>query len=540
MALVPYVVSQYDIQQGRDLRFDLEYSAWYEHEGELDELAPDDSEEHYATKGLVDASSCLDRHKQDYYIEILQSPQFVRHGYFNTCYHNEYMGLTQRHILKDLVNRNQDKILRLRKDARKMAKRVVVDVPKISHGELIDNTRSCVVKRYISAYKKIKDGRLIRNERFAGVSSFVKFEKFEYDKLFEKAPRMIQHRSFEYLYTLKRLLWPFSKAMLRSDKLSSGQQIKTIFMKGRTQKDMAKVLKESWDNYSKPIALCIDHSKFDAHVCWELLSVERVFWVTLAKEYLSDDLAELIKDLLISQCDNKGKTKFKIRYRVLGTRMSGEYTTSDGNSLINYLILRKVLGRNCRIHVNGDDSVIVMDKTEFDKFTETALLEEFEQYNMESKIDRVVYEFEKISFCQCSPVLIGDGYTMIKDPIRTMSRASICPMEYLPCIDRYKSGIGLCELATNQGVPILQSFALRLINTRVKPLGSVDKTPAKLSGNEYVAVKEISLESRMSFSMAFDITPSEQIAWETALAGAQIGEPQLNDFIKKYEKFHKN
>jgi len=537
---VPYKVNQVDIQQGRDLRFDLDYSAWYEHEGELDQLTPDTYSRHKATKGLVDTSSCLDRHKQDYFIEFLQSPQFVRHGYFNTCYHNEYMGLTQRHILKDLVSRNQDKILRLRKDARKLANKIEVDVCRINHVELISNTRSCVVKRYIAAYKRIKDGRLIRKERFAGVSSFVKFEKFEYDKLFEKAPRMIQHRSFEYLYTLKRLLWPFSKAMLGSNKFSSGQEIKSIFMKGRTQVEMAAVFQESWNSFVKPIAVCIDHSKFDAHVCWELLSVERVFWVTLAKEYLDDDLAELVKNLLMSQCENKGRTKYNIRYKVLGTRMSGEYTTSDGNSLINYLILRKVMGKRCKIHVNGDDSVVIMEKQDYDKVTEVELLKNFEVYNMESKIDRVAYEFEKISFCQCSPVMVGGRYTMIKDPIRTMSRSSVCPFEYLPCLERYKGGIGLCELATNQGVPILQAFAIKLINSKVKPLGCVDKTPAKLSGNVEITIKEISLETRMSFSIAFDITPSEQIEWETTLAGNQIGETQLINFIKKYKNFHKN
>lgn len=152
-------------------------------------------------------------------------------------------------------------------------------------------------------------------------------------------------------------------------------------------------------------------------------------------------------------------------------------------------------------------------------------------------------DFRLISYCQAQPIrVVKDGelvWYMVKEPLRTMARIQYSDDRYLSIWQRYLSGVGLCELATNSGVPIMQALSLVLISQSLKPLGSVDKVPALHSGN-LSEVRHISDVTRVDYEVAFGITPSLQKEIEAALTGAVRSVPDLNATLLKYKLFIKN
>lgn len=288
--------------------------------------------------------------------------------------------------------------------------------------------------------------------------------------------------------------------------------------------------------FIEPVAICLDHSKFDGHYCKELLEIEAEFWRNLNNSHM-------LKWLLEQQLVNHGRTHHGIKYEVIGGRMSGEYTTSDGNSLMNYAMLVTWLKHygldqhQFRVHVNGDDSVIIVDK-QFSWLSRK--LRYFRHFNMETECDRVVDDFRLITYCQASPIRGRElKWYMVKEPIRTLSRLRYCDEKFSKVIGRYTRGVGLCELAVNSGIPIMQSVAQWMISVGDKPLGCVDKFPALNSGND-VEESVILPITRSDYEVAFGVSIEGQLDIEKHFAG-QIRSPQdLSAIITRYKTFHKN
>lgn len=373
------------------------------------------------------------------------------------------------------------------------------------------------------------------------IKSFVKYEKIPIGK-FEsgKPPRMIQFRDFTYLYCLKRELLNFSLTV-KSDQVRhwNTQDIKSIFTKVHDSYGTAAVLHDSWALFDDPVAICLDHSKFDGHYCVELLALEEKFWTTL-------NPSRMLKYLLQQQHVNRGCTPHGIRYTVKGGRMSGEYTTSDGNTTMNYAMLATWLKHHglteheFRIHVNGDDSVIIVDRRHSFVANDMSF---FLNFNMETECDRVVDDFRMISYCQAQPIrVVREGelvWYMVKEPARTISRLQYCDYRFAPVYRRFARGVGLCELANSSGVPITQSIALWMIAEGERPLGCVDKFPALKSGN-LVQYKPVHDTTRFDYEVAFGISVGEQLANEEYFAGLIRSPQDLNAIINRYQNFIKH
>jgi hypothetical protein len=169
----------------------------------------------------------------------------------------------------------------------------------------------------------------------------------------------------------------------------------------------------------------------------------------------------------------------------------------------------------------------------------------FENFNMETKVDRIVDDFRKISYCQASPIrVLRDGelvWFMVKDPMRSMSRLCYCDSKFLKSLPRFRLSVGLCELAVSSGVPIMQNISLFMISEALgaRPLGSIDKYPARVSGN-VSEVKNIPMETRCDFEEAFGISVERQLDTETQLAGKLRSTQGLTDIINKYKFFITN
>lgn len=460
--------------------------------------------------------------------------------YWNNCACNEYDALLRRHLLAPLTDfdpvSDDDGSFRRLQTVLDEISSVMPKFAPVSHQELLANTRSTIKKRYRLAHWNLRQKVVNLGSRETRVKAFVKYEKIPVGKYeANKPPRLIQFRDFTYLYELKRHILGHTLAIKRDPLLLWHEQpVQSIMTKYHDNYGCAEAMYESWCLFSSPVAICLDHSKFDGHYDTALLEEEHIYWRRLC-------VSPKLRWLLEQQLYNKGTTANGIRYSAPGHRKSGEYTTSEGNSLMNYAMLKAWLNasniKRARIHVNGDDSVVIVDNVDLHKMKPLSF---FRAFNMETECDRIVHIFQRITYCQASPVrTVREGklsWYMVKEPIRTISRLRYCDKKFKNSSNRFVVGVGLCELAVNSGIPITQNLALWMVSHDGRPLGCVDKVPALSSGNlsEYKTIHPV---TRSDYELAFGIPATTQRALECAIAGILRSPTDLNEKLSKYREF---
>lgn len=162
-------------------------------------------------------------------------------------------------------------------------------------------------------YSKLTNEKLPNN-----VNCFLKREVM----LKRSVPRRIQARN----HTIKLLLAPvITEAMKEIYK-----QPWCSVLHNKTQR--AQFLYENLSSFE--YFLEIDFSKYDAHQSQSLLYIEYLF----LKRVLGTEFAD--SWWLLTSCRNDGKAQSlsEFVYSVLATRMSGEHTTTGGNTLINKVL----------------------------------------------------------------------------------------------------------------------------------------------------------------------------------------------------------
>lgn len=491
--------------------------------------------------------SGADSHKQNYFYQIASFPGLEIQGYWNKCPCNEMDAIQRRHFIPNLTPLYTEEATLMQslfvKEWSNFENLLIddgFDYQIVSHKVVMEHTRPSIKKRYEKAWFDIQQRRVIHNENTSALSAFVKFEKIPIGKIDDgKAPRLIQFRDYKYLYSFKRAFLPISLGVKSCDAMTEhGQRLNTVFTKNYPGHAIGDLIADAWGSFKDPVAVCLDHKCFDGHFMTQHMKVAHKTWNRLSKSKL---LARLLKEQTITRI----RTQCGIKVKASGKRASGEYTTSDENGITNYNMIKAVMKalhvKSCQIFVNGDDSIIIMERVDFNKIKMDQLLSEFAYLNMETSLDRIADSIEQISYCQSSPVNIGGKWTMVKTPFRAMSR--LCYTDKLypqDALRRYYGGLGLCELAVSAGVPMLQSFALWLISQSrgSRPIGGINKVVAKSINPGSLTVKEISLETRLSFEKAFGYSVEDQARVEGYFAGGIVKDTRL--YIAKYKNFHLN
>lgn len=485
-------------------------------------------------------------HKTREYIQLYDFPAIQQQVYYNPCSCNELTSLDKRHILDRIAKfqPGNEHYQQLRRNLLDMARMVKTEsyTGKVSFSEVMKETRKKQRGRYTRAFENLRDNRILVNSKLAILNSFIKFEKWDSEKVEKGKPaRSIQFRSYEYLYLCKAYMLPIVKALKETDVVVHGQPLRSVFTKNFDNPGIAAVLRESWDSLVDPIAVCLDHSKFDGHYDIDLLKIEH-------EHYQVFNSCRFFKYLLSLQLHNSGVTANGIRYKCEGIRASGEYTTSEGNGRLNYCMIKTYLDylgiKDYRIHVNGDDSVVMVEREFAQKVSDN--VDYFNNFNMETEIEMVAEHFPQITFCQASPIRVNDGnggilWKMVKTPVRAMSRMAFAERRYIGISDRYMAGVGLCELACAMGVPVLQAHCCRVLSwvTHSRPLGSIEKAPAQDALVGELSILPVLDETREDFELAFGISIPEQIEFEN-LSGAYQNTPEYSSvklFISKHKKF---
>lgn len=351
-------------------------------------------------------------------------------------------------------------------------------------------------KLYHSAALSLRSDPQI-SPRDLRVKSFVKNERVAN---LDKPPRMIQAYNPRYTLELQKRLIPIDKWF---KSMGYSRQMTTKAMDLAKQ---AQFLHNIWTSFDQPVALLMDHSRFDSrqHTAW--LQAEIDYYC----EFYPGD--HHFRDLLTAQLTIQATTPHGLNYRCDGTRASGVPNTSLGNGLTNYAILSHFL-RAChveryRIVVNGDDSVVVIEQADEHRINHSML----DDYGFATTISHV-YEFTDIDYCQTKPVCTIDGWVMIRDPLRVISRATVCIDPSVDTVEHFRTwlaSVGDCESSLNAGVPVLQSFAhwLRSLSHKRVVIDGYDyKT--RVGGHA-----EITPIARHTFWLAFGITPTRQVELE--------------------------
>lgn len=411
----------------------------------------------------------------------------------NSCICNEFRGLAERHLVYRGLHCDASLFTQTR--ARQFAQYLNISAFKMSHRSVVNSYVGAKRRTYERAYEHIKGPRYIR--QWAAISSFVKPDKYPLGVIADKAPRMIQFRTPMYNLLLASYLKPYEHAYYAHVDFTGLQ----VVAKGLNNLQRAANIVEASLHFNAPIYVLCDHSKFDSHVQVPHLR----FLHALYRACYPDSYLRL---LLSYQINNRGYTKHGIKYRVKGTRMSGDYDTALGNTLLNHYMIHTVFGR-VKHHalIDGDDSVIIIEARDL-------CLVNFDLFRVMgfNTVTQVVNELNDVEFCR-SRLLTTEPPRFAREPRRALSNMSVSLKEYTgnDAWRRYLAGMGLGELAVSNGVPILGPIAAKLSSLHTKPIFDSDY------GHKGVfdQLVPITDDVRLQFYHMYGITPEVQIIIES-------------------------
>lgn len=457
---------------------------------------------------------CVHRHNVTQLLGLLDMAGVEPCMAFHGCARNEWVAINERHCkqvpqqtpLSDAIWHHAFEFL--------SCEYPPVSTSVLSRNEVVKHSPQSRRNRIRNAFANIdKNGW---SDAYARVKTFTKFETFPDatgEREMVKSARLIQHRSDEYCYTLARYLKPIEWKTLYKQARGKhrGQR---LFAKGMTPSARGSWLDDAWESYNRPVALCADHSSYDAHLT---IDKRRFEWAYYEKFCRSGRL----RHLLSLQRYNRCKTANGIRYQMEATMCSGDYNTSLGDNVINLAILLYAT-RNVRCHilVDGDDSIIIMDQSDRPFFDNC-----FSSAGLTTKAEWV-FEKALVDFCQSRFVQLAHGSSFVRNPYRVWSKSAYTCKTYPDHVwPRLVKAVGLCELACNRGVPVLQEYAKMLVRASGKArVLQHDLQELLAHRNVAMIFSELPVDNRarLGFFEAFGIPPQQQLALELWFSQAEL------------------
>jgi hypothetical protein len=409
---------------------------------------------------------------------------------YDSCSANELVSLINRHLVTNeaMVAEPKQQLLWYLTYMHYLRIRPPTKIKTYTPQQVVLSKKPAKRKQYRQALISLSKYPL--NNKDYIIKMFIKNERMDL-KDPPKPPRAIQSRTPRYNICYQQYTLAYSN-------LWCTPLYQRVCTKGLNQYEIADWIQYHWSQYDNPVADLLDHRFYDAKEHTLSLIYQNMY---MFLHFDDIDYLTLMQQRLSNHC----VTRNGIKYRVKGTRMSGEADTSDGNSTINDMMLayvyRKVNHSRCLL---GDDSVVIHSC--YDNVDLTLI----QSYGFQTKLSQVS-QIESIEYCQCHPVKTINGWLMVRDPLRVISRGTVCINHSIKTVEMFKRwcrGVGECEYSCNAGVPVLQSFAKFMLRaTNDQPIYDEAIEYHKISGKYN---HQISDESRISFNNAFSITPQQQ------------------------------
>lgn len=363
----------------------------------------------------------------------------------------------------------------------------------------------------------------------AWLSTFVKAEKINLTAKPDPAPRVIQPRDPRYNVEVGRYLRHAEEILFKGINDVFGGR--TIF-KGINADQAGSDMEELWNSFIDPVGIGMDASRFDQHISVEALEYEHAMWVEMFPLSERPELRRLLK----MQLENKGLARCpdgSVRYKVHGCRMSGDMNTSSGNCFImcstvwTWCTMNHI--QKFRLANNGDDCMLVVERKDLAKAT-TGLIDYYTDLGFTMKVEKPVFDLERVEFCQTRPIKVNGAYRMIRNVHQSLSKDlhSLNDLSNRRDLEQWVDAVGTGGRIVNDGVPVMAKFFEQYptcLGASAKVQGVVDEIWAYKFGRKGAYTGSCPTdESRFSFWLAFDILPDEQIALEEGFTPLNLSE----------------
>jgi len=406
----------------------------------------------------------------------------------------------------------------------------------LTHQQFVDTVRGRKKKSYEQALELIaNEGLDLKGD--SSVKVFVKYEKTDRTTKSDPVPRVISPRNPKFNIALGRYLRPMEERIFKAlGKLFGHPTV----MKGMDTDKTARILREKWDRFNKPVAIGLDASRFDQHVSLDALKLEHSIYLDcLPLKKHKKKLGNILRHQLINRCRGF-VADGKVEYTIEGTRMSGDMNTSLGNCILMCLMIHQyalVRGVDVQLANNGDDCVVFLEQRDLAKFSD-GLFDWFLAMGFNMAIEEPVYDFEQIEFCQTRPVFDGHIYTMSRNPITAIAKDSVFlkGQDYAKLIPLWMDAVGTGGIALAGGLPIFNSFYSMLRRSGNRAYKNARGKEVCLDSDEILPwyMRETSMsgrrassrpspEARASFYTAWGVTPDEQICLEQYYDALSLG-----------------
>jgi len=394
---------------------------------------------------------------------------------------------------------------------------LVPSVSPLTRSQFLARLGGSKLARYTKAADSVELFPVTTKDSY--VSTFVKAEKLNVSAKPDPDPRVIQPRGFRFLYSIGLYIKAIEPVIYRALDRLFGQR---TVMKGRNADQRGSALHKAWSRYVRPAAIGIDASRWDQHVSAAMLMFEFSIYASIIA-------CDWFRWLLSLMLDNTGFVRAPdgtIRYKVNGSRMSGDMNTALGNVLLMCLCVWSYLqGKNFHVSLinDGDDCVLICEAENVGQFADLA--DWFARLGFVMKVEQPVFVLEEIEFCQSHPVEVLPGkYRMVRDPRVTLDKDLCCvrPLTNEREYDFQRASIAQCGLALAGDVPVYNEYYRGLLPDTIdrrmrhklanRPLTTGADYLAIGMHHQYVANPWWG--SRVSFAKAFGIMPDHQIALE--------------------------
>lgn len=298
---------------------------------------------------------------------------------------------------------------------------------------------------------------------------------------------------------------------------------RTVF-KGHSNAVLARDFARLGGAVARPAYVGLDAERFDQHVSAAALKYEHSFYNAI---YRSPELARLLTMQIHNRCKAQAANG-SITWRTKGGRMSGDMNTSLGNTLLMCAMMYAFLcehGIRARLANNGDDCVLAVDHSDLPRLSRLGGW--FTERGFTMKVEAPVYHIEQAEFCQSHCLEIKPGcYAFVRKHTSVASKDlhTTIALNTVGQGRAWAAAVADCGLASSHGVPVQAAFYQRLKQCN----GQVAKRDQWVASEvarrrEYILAGarlpsgDVDTSARVSYALAFGLSPGEQRAIEARL-----------------------
>jgi len=272
--------------------------------------------------------------------------------------------------------------------------------------------------------------------------------------------------------------------------------------------EVATLIVGAYNDIVDPIVLTLDATRFDQHCGVHALVFEHGIYNAVFK-------SPFLQKLLSWQLKSVGRGFLddgRIKCVKVGGRCSGDMNTAMGNVIIMtgliWTYMRKK-GIKYRLVNNGDDSNLVISRCDRSKLDD--LQPWFEKMGYGMKIENETSVLEKVVFCQSQPVFTARGWIMVRQLKAIMKDlATNKDVKSEASWNAQRGAIASCGKALCAGVPVMQAYYEMIGRGTKREAKNMMETGMQYAAAGLVSGASINEAARVSFAIAFDISPVEQ------------------------------